>query len=165
MGREPYGPIILPTLKAIICDRVRPLVALGYFRWRGESQLTDRKDQVAWVSNSLEENHSMSATAKIHPVNGSNPDLDAIASDLAALRRDITTLTDHLKIGAISGVKGAARDAAGHLGDEAERLYSNLAAQGERSMKALSRQVEEQPIMSLLLAFALGFAGSRWLSR
>jgi hypothetical protein len=40
-----------------------------------------------------------------------------------------------------------------------------LAAQGERSMKALGRQVEEQPIMSLLLAFALGFAGSRWLSR
>jgi hypothetical protein len=40
-----------------------------------------------------------------------------------------------------------------------------LAAQGERSMKALTRQVEEQPVMSLLLAFALGFAGSRWLSR
>jgi len=102
----------------------------------------------------------MSATTKIHPVAESNPDLDAIVSDLASLRRDLAALTDHLKIGAVSGAKGAARDVAG----EAERLYGNLAAQGERSMKALGRQVEEQPVMSLLLAFALGFAGSRWLS-
>jgi hypothetical protein len=107
----------------------------------------------------------MSTTAKIHPVDGTNPDLEAIVEDLASLRRDIAALTDHLKIGAINGAKGAAREAAGHLGEEAERLYGSLAAQGERSMKALSRQVEEQPIMSLLLAFALGFAGSRWLAR
>jgi hypothetical protein len=102
----------------------------------------------------------MSATTKIHPVAESNPDLDAIVSDLASLRRDLAALTDHLKIGAVSSAKGAARDVSG----EAERLYGNLAAQGERSMKALGRQVEEQPVMSLLLAFALGFAGSRWLS-
>ena len=107
----------------------------------------------------------MSDAPKIHPATESNPDLDAIVSDLASLRRDLSALTDHLKTGAINGAKGATRDVAGHLGDEAERLYGNLAAQGERSMKALGRQVEEQPVMSLLLAFALGFAGSRLLSR
>jgi hypothetical protein len=130
-----------------------------------KSQLTDRQDQVRLGLELTEESHPMSTTAKIHPVNGSSPDLEAIVSDLASLRRDITTLTDHLKIDAIDGVRGAAREAAGHLGDEAERLYSSLAAQGERSLKALGRQVEEQPMMSLLLAFALGFAGSRLLSR
>src|SRR5271169_5925358 len=107
----------------------------------------------------------MTAAANIHPANGTNPDLNAIVDDLASLRRDIAALTDHLKIGAVNGAKGAARDAAGHLGEEAERLYGSLAAQGERSMKAIGRQVEEQPIMSLLVAFALGFAGSRWLVR
>lgn len=107
----------------------------------------------------------MSVATKIHPVTESNPNLDAIVSDLASLRHDLAALTDHLKIGAINGAKGATRDVAGHLGSEAERLYDNLAAQGERSMKALGRQVEEQPVMSLLLAFALGFAGSRLLSR
>jgi hypothetical protein len=107
----------------------------------------------------------MSATAKIHPASESSPDLDALATDLAALRRDIATLIDHLRTGAINGTKGAAQHAAADLGADAERLYGNLAAQGERSMKALTRQVEEQPVMSLLLAFALGFAGSRWLSR
>jgi hypothetical protein len=107
----------------------------------------------------------MTTTAKNHPDTGSNPELDAIVSDLAALRRDFAKLTEHLKTGAITGAKGAARDAAGQLGDEAERLYGNLAAQGERSMKAIGRQVEEQPVMSLLLAFALGFVGSKLLSR
>jgi hypothetical protein len=106
----------------------------------------------------------MRAAAKTHPASGSPPDLDAIVSDLASLRRDFATLMDHLKIGAINGANGAARDAAGRLGDEAERLYGNLTAQGERAVKAVGRQVEEQPVMSLLLAFALGFAGSRWLS-
>jgi|SRR5579859_6215074 len=103
----------------------------------------------------------MSVATKIHPATESNPDFDAIVSDLAALRRDLSALTDHLKIGAVSGAKGAARDVAG----EVERLYDNFAAQGERSMKALGQQVEKQPVMSLLLAFALGFAGSRLLSR
>jgi hypothetical protein len=106
----------------------------------------------------------MDTTAKSHPDAGSNPELDAIVSDLAALRRDFAKLTDHLKSGGIKGAK-AARDAADHLGEEAERLYENLAEQGERSMKALGRQVEEQPIMSLLLAFGLGFVASRFLSR
>ena len=107
----------------------------------------------------------MDTTAKGHPDAGSNPELDAIVSDLAALRRDFAKLTDHLKSGGIKGAKGAARDAADHLGEEAERLYENLAEQGERSMKALGRQVEEQPIMSLSLAFGLGFVASRFLSR
>ena len=107
----------------------------------------------------------MSTATKIHPVTEPNFDLDSIVSDLASLRRDLATLTSHLKTGAINGAKEATQDVAGHLGDEAERLYDKLSAQGERSMKALGRKIEEQPVMSLLLAFALGFAGSRLLSR
>jgi hypothetical protein len=70
----------------------------------------------------------MDTTAKGHPDAGSNPELDAIVSDLAALRRHFAKLTDHLKSGGIKGAKGAARDTA-------KRLYENLAEQGERSMK------------------------------
>src|SRR6185312_17161206 len=103
----------------------------------------------------------MSIAAKSQPVAASSPDLDAIVSDLASLRRDFAALTDHVKIGAINGANGAVS----HLGDEAERLYGTLAAQGQRSMRAIGRQVEEQPVMSLLLAFAVGFIGSRFLSR
>jgi hypothetical protein len=104
----------------------------------------------------------MSVTARSHHAAETTPDLDVIMSDLASLKRDFVTLTDHVKTGAING---AARDAVGQLGDEAKRLYGNLAAQGERSMNAIGHQVEERPVMSLLLAFALGFIGSRLLSR
>ena len=107
----------------------------------------------------------MNEAAKAYPAGESNPDLDALISDLASLRRDFATLTDHLKSGAIHGANGIARDAAAHLGEAAERMYDNVAAQSERSMKAIGRQVEEQPVMSLLVAFALGFIGSRLLSR
>jgi len=51
------------------------------------------------------------------------------------------------------------------ISGEAMRAYENLAAQGERSVKVIGRQVEEQPVVSLLLAFAVGFLGSRMLSR
>jgi hypothetical protein len=107
----------------------------------------------------------MNETAKSYSANGSTTDLDAIMSDLASLRRDFAVLTDHLKTGALQGANGIARDAAAQLGEAAERIYGNVAAQSERSMKAIGRRVEEQPVMSLLLAFALGFIGSRWLSR
>jgi len=107
----------------------------------------------------------MMTTAKSQSDAGATPDLEIIAKDLASLRRDLATLMEHVKTGAIGGADGLARDAADRLGSEGKRLYDNLAAQGERSAKAISRQVEEQPVMSLLLAFAIGFIGSRLLSR
>jgi hypothetical protein len=72
-----------------------------------------------------------------------NPDLQAILNDVAALKSDLAALVRGMKNG----------------------VYENLAAQGERSVKAIGRHVEEQPVMSLLLAFAVGFIGSRLLSR
>ncbi len=105
-----------------------------------------------------------------------SPELEAIISDIASLKHDIATLAGHLRSGGVNaasdaarGAAGqlsdAARGAAGQLSDEALRVYENLAAQGQRSAKAIGRQVEEQPVMSLLLAFALGLLGGRLLSR
>ena len=48
---------------------------------------------------------------------------------------------------------------------ERSRIYGNLADRGERSAKAIGRQVAERPAISLLIAFAVGFIGSRFLSR
>jgi ElaB/YqjD/DUF883 family membrane-anchored ribosome-binding protein len=91
-----------------------------------------------------------------------SPDLAALMNDLAALKRDFAALTGHLKAGAGSA---AARDVAEQLGDEMHRLYEALGQRGERTAKALSRQVEEQPLASVLVAFGLGFILSRLLSR
>jgi hypothetical protein len=107
----------------------------------------------------------MSAAAKIHPAGDASPDLDAIVSDVVSLRHDIAALMEHLKIGAIDGANGLAQDAANRLSSASENLYATLSARSGESMKAISRKVAEQPVISPLLAFALGFIGSRWLSR
>ncbi len=88
-------------------------------------------------------------------------DIEAITDDIAALKRDLAALVEHIKRGTISSTSGAAAQ----FGDEAADIYNQLAAEGARSARVLARQVEEQPVASLLIAFAIGFLGSRLLSR
>ncbi|HTZ80665.1 MAG TPA: hypothetical protein VMC10_22330 [Stellaceae bacterium] len=77
-------------------------------------------------------------------------DFAAISEDVASLKRDLANLMEHIR-------KGSNRTA--------QDLYNGLAAEGERSVKAISRQVEEQPLTSLLIAFGIGVIGGRLLSR
>jgi ElaB/YqjD/DUF883 family membrane-anchored ribosome-binding protein len=89
------------------------------------------------------------------------PDLVVVQEDLAALKRDVASLIEHLKASATNG----ARSVAGQLDGAAQRLYRNVAAEGERSVKAMSRQVEEQPLTALLIALGVGYVAGRLLSR
>jgi ElaB/YqjD/DUF883 family membrane-anchored ribosome-binding protein len=91
--------------------------------------------------------------------------LQAITSDIASLKHDLAALTRHLKLAAGEKTRTATRSAIEQISDEALRAYENLTAQGKRSVQTIRRQVEEQPLMSLLLAFAVGFLGGRMLSR
>lgn len=93
------------------------------------------------------------------------PDLDAITDDLATLKRDFAILMNHLKAGGIDAASEAAHNAMGRFGDEASQIYENLSSQSKRSAKAVSEQVEEHPLISLLVAFVAGWCASRLLSR
>jgi hypothetical protein len=93
--------------------------------------------------------------------NNNDPDLITLHDDLAALKRDVAGLVEHLKAGAANG----AQNAADHLDDGARRLYRNVTAEGERSVKALERQIEAQPLVALLIALGVGYIGGRALSR
>ena len=88
-------------------------------------------------------------------------DLQSIMNDLASLRDDIAALTKHVGNNAYDASSAAAEQ----VGARASKVYDNMAAQGQRSAKAIGQQVEEQPLMTLLIAFALGFVGSRMLQR
>jgi len=107
----------------------------------------------------------MSSTTKANSDVETPADFDAVVEDLAALRRDFTALIGQLKSGAFKGANDATENVLGELGDRANRLYDNVTAQGRRSAKAIGRQVEEQPVMSLLVAFGVGFIASRMLIR
>ena len=88
-------------------------------------------------------------------------DLGRLRDDIAALKRDVTNLMEHLKASAT----GSAQSAAAQLDEGARELYRNVAAEAERSAKAIGRQVEEQPITSLLIAMGVGYISGRLMSR
>jgi len=89
------------------------------------------------------------------------PEMATLQHDIAALKRDVTKLMEHLKAGAT----GTAQNAAAQIDAGARQIYSSVAAEAERSAKVLSRQVEEQPLMSLLIAAGVGYISGRLLSR
>lgn len=106
----------------------------------------------------------MPHVAKMNSAAEPGSNLHAIKSDIAALKRDLAAVVRGMKVDFSAEIAGAG-DAVGQIGDEAQRIYENLAAQSERSVKAIGRQVEQRPVTLLLLAVAIGFLGSRMLSR
>lgn len=90
---------------------------------------------------------------------------ETIVDDLSTLKRDIGRLMDQMKTGAVDGASEATQNLLNQLNERASDIYDNLSDQGERSVKAISRQVEERPITSLLVAFGVGMIVSRLLSR
>ena len=86
--------------------------------------------------------------------NDAENDLTRIASDIQALKEDLARLVDHLKTGATETVSS-----------EASRLYETLTTEGQRQAAALAHSVEEKPLASVLIAFAIGFVGGRILMR
>ena len=107
----------------------------------------------------------MNSTTRVNPETDTGVDFDAIIRDVAALRQDFADLMSQMKSGAFKGANEAAENILGQLGDKANHLYDNVSAQGQRSVKAIGRHVEERPIVSLLIAFGVGFVASRLLSR
>ena len=82
-----------------------------------------------------------------------NVDLDAILKDIAILKQDIGKLMDQVATGAVVRQRRGAPPL-------------RLARRRRRTFRAaIAQQVEERPIASLLVAFAVGFIGSRSLMR
>lgn len=86
-------------------------------------------------------------------------DLSQLIADVQSLKQDIAKLADHSR----STVWNGAAETANALSSEAQRLYGEVAAKGRDQVKRVSGQVQEQPIMSILIAFGIGFLGGRIL--
>lgn len=88
-------------------------------------------------------------------------DINAITADLAALRADFARLAGHIKDRAAD----AAGTTAGQVSAETSRLVGAASDAGKSSVKAIERQIDEHPLAALMLAFSLGFIGSRMLAK
>jgi ElaB/YqjD/DUF883 family membrane-anchored ribosome-binding protein len=73
-----------------------------------------------------------------------------LREDLAALKSDLVRLVKNMR---------------GEASEEAQQLYTKLAKESERSAQAVMHEIEERPLTALLIAFAIGFIGGRFLSR
>lgn len=85
----------------------------------------------------------------------------ALMAEFATLRTDVALLAGRMKSTAVH----AAENAAGQIGGEATRLMGSVSDAGKSSVNAVERQVEAHPLVSLMVAFSLGFVGSRLLSK
>ncbi len=84
-------------------------------------------------------------------------DIDALKEDLAKLRADLGALTDHLR--EVAGAEGAR--AYERIRQGAERTQ----ARAKEATTAASHQIEERPLTSVLVAFAVGLLSGLLLSR
>jgi hypothetical protein len=85
--------------------------------------------------------------------NRTQSDFEAIAGDVTSLKRDLARLMDRMRNRSYDAGKGSTVDAVERLNKDADRVYRTLSKHGERSVNAISRRVEEQPLTSVPIAF------------
>ncbi len=93
------------------------------------------------------------------------PEANRVADDVAALKQDMASLIKQMKEIAMREANKFGQDAAGKLSDRASDLYETVSDTSKKSAEAITAHVEEQPLSSLLIAFAAGFIFSKILTR
>jgi ElaB/YqjD/DUF883 family membrane-anchored ribosome-binding protein len=103
----------------------------------------------------------MTDSTKTHGTGEAAMEMDKLRADIATLRDDVARLVKTLA----SEAKGMASEAKGDASEEFRRLYAKLSEQSGRGAKAIAHEVEERPLVTLLLAFGIGFIGGTLLRR
>jgi ElaB/YqjD/DUF883 family membrane-anchored ribosome-binding protein len=90
---------------------------------------------------------------------------DRISDDLATLKQDMAALIKQVKDMAVQTGSRLGQDAADKISGHAADLYGTVSEKSRKSAEAVTAHVEEQPLSSLLIAFAAGFIFSKIISR
>lgn len=88
-------------------------------------------------------------------------DVEAIRADLDALRKDLA--------GVVEAIKGTAQGRADSeveaLQERLNKLADDVQAGGREGLRAVEQQIEERPLASLAVAFAVGMVLGRLFDR
>ena len=93
------------------------------------------------------------------------PEVKRVADDVAALKQDMAALIKQMKETAMREANRFGQDAAEKISGRASDLYGTVSDTSKKSADAITAHVEEQPLSSLLIAFAAGFIFSKILTR
>ena len=93
------------------------------------------------------------------------PEAQRVADDVAALKQDMAALIKQMKDTAMREANRFGQDAADKISGRASDLYETVSDKSKKSADAITARVEEQPLSSLLIAFAAGFIFSKILTR
>jgi len=93
------------------------------------------------------------------------PESKKVADDIAALKQDMASLIKQMKEFAMREANRLGQDTADKISGRASDLYETVSDTSKKSAEAITAHVEEQPISSLLIAFAAGFIFSKILTR
>lgn len=93
--------------------------------------------------------------------NNTENDIAALREDLASLRQDLASLVSNLKSDA---TKGASR-AVSQIDDNLKDVYRAALNNGEQSARQISKQIEDHPLLAIMLVLGAGYLGGRALSR
>ncbi len=93
------------------------------------------------------------------------PEAKRVADDVAALKQDVAALIKQMKEVAVREANRFGQDTADKLSGRASDIYETVSETGRKSADAVTARVEEQPLSSLLIAFAAGFIFSKILTR
>jgi len=84
-------------------------------------------------------------------------DLDSMREEIESLRKNLANLVHDA---------GQAGNGMSHrLAEKGRHIASKVGEGGEHLIEAATHEIEERPLASVLVAFALGFVGGRFLSR
>jgi ElaB/YqjD/DUF883 family membrane-anchored ribosome-binding protein len=93
------------------------------------------------------------------------PEAKRVADDVAALKQDMASLLKQMKETAMREANRIGQDTAEKISGRASDLYDTVSDTSKKSADAVTAHVEEQPLSSLLIAFAAGFIFSKILTR
>jgi ElaB/YqjD/DUF883 family membrane-anchored ribosome-binding protein len=88
-----------------------------------------------------------------------------VADDVAALKQDMASVIKQMKEAAMREASRFGHEAVDRISVRASNVYETVSDTSKKSADAISAHVEEQPLSSLLIAFAAGFIFSKILSR
>ncbi len=81
-----------------------------------------------------------------------NKDVDAIKSDLDALRKDVSSVVETIK----GTAKSRAESELDALHKRLNQIAADLQTSGRDSLRAVEGQIGEKPLVSVAVAFAVG---------